>query len=637
MGNNMSVKESWSVVNSILGKSVNKTPTRINFNNKIVTNSRTLAEAFSTIFKDKVEKLRKQTDIEPKIDPVDRLKSWLVNREYGLAQFNLEKIDCLKLRKIINSMKPSRAHGLDFIDSYSIKLAYPIIEDAVLHLVNLSITKYEFAKDWKYQLVLPLHKKNDTLDGNNYRPVSHIIEIGKIVEKVVHKQVYNHFLSHDLFHENHHGFLRNRSTATALLQLYDLWLTAAENRELTASLLLDLSAAFDTVDHGIFLRKLAIYKFSEGSIAWFKSYLEDRTQIVQVQSKFSDPQVLDSYGVPQGSILGPLIFLIFNNDFPASSVEGTSVLYADDDTANVSSCSKIDLEIKLQREANRSTDWVKDNRMVCSGSKTKLLVIGTSQLRRSLLAGTNISVNVCGSTIRDTESEQLLGITVNNDLTWSAHLHGEKWRTSGNHNGLISQLSQRVGILAQLARSVSKAKLNLVSNGLFYSKLQYCLQVFSHVWDIPNFDEESRRFKAFTKDDNRKLQVLQNKVLRLKTGLPPRRPTKDLLKTTGDLSVQQMTAFSTLMTAKKALINPQPNYLSRKLQATKPSARPQTRQQNKLWIQSHLSIARSGFFCQSSALFNLLPHDLRVCEDICVFKRQLKNWVKLNVPIRPDD
>ena len=123
--------------------------------------------------------------------------------------------------------------------------------------------------------------------------------------------------------------------------------------------------------------------------------------------------------------------------------------------------------------------------MVCSGSKTKLLVIGTSQLRRSLLAGTNISVNVCGSTIRDTESEQLLGITVNNDLTWSAHLHGEKWRTSGNHNGLISQLSQRVGILAQLARSVSKAKLNLVSNGLFYSKLHYCLQVFSHVWDIP--------------------------------------------------------------------------------------------------------------------------------------------------------
>ena len=169
---------------------------------------------------------------------------------------------------------------MDFIDSSSIKLAFPLIEEAVLHLVNQSISSKKFSQLWMIQLVLPLHKKGDTMDGNNFRPVSHIIELGKIIEYVVHDQVYNHFKSNHLFHANHHGFLGHHSTASALIQLHDILLEAAENKELTAALLLDLSAAFDIVDHGILLQKLEAYNFSNDSVEWFKSYLEDITQTV---------------------------------------------------------------------------------------------------------------------------------------------------------------------------------------------------------------------------------------------------------------------------------------------------------------------------------------------------------------------
>ena len=155
-------------------------------------------------------------------------------------------------------MKFSRSHGSDFIDSYSIKLSGPLIEDALLHIINLSITSGVFATSWKTQLVLPLHKKNDKLEGSNYRPVSHIIELGKLVECVIHRQVYEHFVKYELFHSNHHGFIGNHSTATALIQLQDLWLSAAEEKMMTAALLLDLSAAFDIVDHEIFIDKLRI-------------------------------------------------------------------------------------------------------------------------------------------------------------------------------------------------------------------------------------------------------------------------------------------------------------------------------------------------------------------------------------------
>ena len=318
----------------------------------------------------------------------------------------------------MKALKSSRSHGRDFIDSSSLKLAFPIIELAVLHLVNLSISSNTFADTWKIQLVLPLHKKNDKLDGSNYRPVSHIIEVGKIIEKVVHEQVYEHFDTNKLFHKNHHGFLGNHSTATALLQLYDMWLMAAEDTELSAALLLDLSAAFDIVDHEILITKLKEYNFSPEACSWFESYLADRKQTVKVESKFSNPEAVGIHGVPQGSILGPLIFIIFFNDFPDSSEEGESILYADDDTNLVSSGDPDDLEEKVQREADRAVDWVKDNRMVCAGNKTKLLVIGTSQLRRSKLEKVNrvLHVNVAGAVIEETKSEKLLGIIVNNDL-----------------------------------------------------------------------------------------------------------------------------------------------------------------------------------------------------------------------------
>ena len=114
-------------------------------------------------------------------------------------------------------MKGGRSHGFDYIDSFSLKLAYPLIEDAILHLVNLSIESHSFAKCWKVQMVKPLFKKGDKVLGTNYRPVAQISEVGKIVEYVIHRQVYNHFEKEDFFHPNHHGFLGNHSKATALI------------------------------------------------------------------------------------------------------------------------------------------------------------------------------------------------------------------------------------------------------------------------------------------------------------------------------------------------------------------------------------------------------------------------------------
>ena len=176
--------------------------------------------------------------------------------------------------------------------------------------------------------------------------------------------------------------------------------------------MLDLSAAFDVIDHAILLKKLQLYNFSESAIAWFSSYLSSRFQIVQIESRFSDPKSIGSRGVPQGSLLGPLLFLIFYNDFPDVRQDGESVLYADDDTDNVSDKNPESLQSKIQNEANISTAWVKDNGMVCSGAKTKLMIVGTKELRQVKLVNDNIAIEIVvdGCRVTESSSERLLGM-----------------------------------------------------------------------------------------------------------------------------------------------------------------------------------------------------------------------------------
>ena len=135
------------------------------------------------------------------------------------------------------------------------------------------------------------------------------MEVSKLVEYAVFDQVFKHFDENNLLHPNHHGSLPNHNTATAIIQLYNIWLEAAEEDKLSAALLLDLSGAFDMVSHSILLKKLRLYGFTEDTIRFFKEYLEERKMVVQVESKRSEPKDIGDNGVPQGSILGVLIFI----------------------------------------------------------------------------------------------------------------------------------------------------------------------------------------------------------------------------------------------------------------------------------------------------------------------------------------
>ena len=293
------------------------------------------------------------------------------------------------------------------------------------------------------------------------------------------------------------------------------------------------------------------------------SYLTGRSQSVQIESKFSPSINIGNYGAPQGSLLGGLLFIINENDFPNCRSEGESVLFVNDDSDLVHDSDSNKLIQKIQKEADLSCSWLKDNRMCVAGNKSKLLIIGTEELKKSRLGTQPISISVDGKVVNESISEKLLGIVISNDLTWRDHMYGE-------NDGLLSALSKRLGVIKKLSQYCSRAKLSMIAEGIFYSKLRYGLPLLATTWGLEKYKDGDSRFKNLTKEDNRKLQVLQNQLCRiilLKGNLYKKQniPTEQLLAQCNQLSVHQMGAYTTIIMVKKILQSGKPTYIKRRL------------------------------------------------------------------------
>ena len=342
---------------------------------------------------------------------------------------------------------------------------------------------------------------------------------------------------------------------------------------------------------------------------------------MQVESKVSEPLEGDEHAVPQGSVLGGLLHVINSNDLPACHTEGSSVVYVDDDSDTVSARDPIVLRKSIEREAGNSAQWLTDNRLCVAGDKSKLLVIGTNRLRAS---------KVDNKEVVETNSEKLLGLVINNQLTWRNHLYGDD-----ENEGLVQQLSKRLGVMKKLARVMNRKNLEFFASGLFYSKLNYCLPVFGNVLGIEQYSDQNYRHQSYTLKDNQKLQVMQNNLNRLLLNARYDTPTEELLRRTGSLSIQQMIAFQTAVLCFKIMKAKKPSYIAQRLQRKEVGMNLRDDIGKLMVPRRKLGISREGFICRATMLLNSLDEDLRNEGKLERFKVGLKKWVKTNIPTKP--
>ena len=577
-------------------------------------------------------------------EPIDELKKFLSEKDVPVNAFKFKELSDEDIDKLLKTLKGKKSLGLDWICGYSLKIASTCLRSELKTIINLCIKKNKFTSKWKCSKILPGWKnKGNRFELKFYRPISNLSEVSKLAERAAYDQLYDYLLSNNLIHPNHHGFLKCSSTSSALQHVIDIWLQQLDKGKLSSALFLDLSAGFDVINHDILLMKMKEYNFSEEAIEWFSSYLLDRSQCVQIESSFSS-KIPVPWGVPQGSILGPLLFLLYINKLPDIAREAPEdtngddedqiVVYADDNTPMTADKNPLILQNKIQAGADKVINWFSRNDMVCSSDKTKLLIVSTSANRQTKLIENNLSlkVNICGEEKNESTSEKLLGIIVNNTATFKDHLYG-----NDEEQGLLKQLSARVGILRRLRKFIPAPRLKILMEGIFSSKMMYGMSVWGRVWQIPgSLDEETRTSSSITKEDLRKLQVLQNKCLRIVTNSDYKTPTKVLLQKTNSLSVHQLMAQLTLSQVYNIHNMKLPAYHYERLFAG--AALPGTRSVTNFAanrVEYKLSLARTHFFYQASRLWTALPEHIKSSRNKATFKKRSKNWVKATIMMKP--
>ena len=375
-----------------------------------------LNEHFTTV----ASRLTNRENIQEDLNSiVDNMES--SNTEH---HFKLKHATFQEVQKILSNLKNDSATGFDNIPVKYIKPVANHLISPLVHIINNCINQQVFPSKWKIARICPVPKIDNPRMAVDFRPISVLPILSKVYERVILSLLCLHIESKDIYNLGQSGYQKGLSTIYLLLKLRDDIRKAMNNSEVTLAVLIDYSKAFDTVDYEKLILKLIKLNFTRESIKVMLSYLTNRKQFVQVDDKSSETLNIN-FGVPQGSILGPVLFNLYVLDLP-SKLNSTCLQYADDTTL-YQHCKVSGIQGTLnglETDLKQLSEWSNENNLLFNDSKTKLVLFSTSQMskRHHLNASSDISLKESVSAIKQSEQVKMLGLVIDNNLTWKHHV-----------------------------------------------------------------------------------------------------------------------------------------------------------------------------------------------------------------------
>lgn len=519
--------------------------------------------------------------------------------------FSLHPVSEFTVLKVIQSIK-TNAFGIDGISTDMLALTLPQSLTAITNIINGSITSCIFPDMWKVAVIKPIPKNNQPTSLADFRPISLLPCLSKVLEKVVSMQMTKFLEDHHILPQHQSGFRRGHSTATALLDVVDNLLAAQDDGMCSVMVLLDFSRAFDALNIPLLLSKLAYYGFDPSTVKWFSSYLEGRFQCVELQlpngkTLRSAPRLVP-HGVPQGSVLGPLLFVLYSADIISKVTSCRYHLYADDLQLYFSflpsDCSGA--VVKINNDLEHIYHWSISNSLILNPRKSKFMVIGTKTVLNKIV-NVNIDLLVHGEPVERVSEARNLGLTMDTHLRFEKHI-----------SEVVRQSLFRLKLLYKIRPYLSEEVRITLCESLVLSRLNYCDTVYG---------------PCLLSRTEKLIQRVQNACARFCFNIPPRNHVTPFLNSFNMLKMKARRELHLATLLFGITHNKTPFYLFSKLKSAKDNSRYPRRECSHLMFLTprHKSVAfRGSFRFAATKCWNSLPPPVRALKVVSTFKLKYK-------------
>ena len=448
-------KQTWNLLNELINKRNKKnciSPSTFTDTLGFSYEDSQIAEGFNNFFATIGTNLEKNIPASDN-NPMDYMTAPAYN------DFN----ECLvttpnEISKIIKSLNPVGG-GIDQISTKILLYTYEKCLNYLTYFFNLCLRTSVFPTKLKIGVIVPIHKTGDMTQFNNYRPISLLPVLSKILEKLVHSRLLNYLDENKILNPLQFGFRKKHSSYMPLAHLIDEVAKSLQNNEITCGIYLDLKKAFDTVCLEILLKKLYFLGIKGDLYKILESYLSNRFQLTKFNNIYSKPAEV-TMGVPQGSILGPLLFIVYINDLSNVTDDAKFYFFADDTAITVKSSSLIDLQDKINQLMPKVTEWFNSNRLSLNTSKSNFQMYSKMHIEHFV-------IKLNGSNILRQKQVKYLGVVVEENLKFETHIAN-----------ISSTISRNIGVMGRAKPFLSSRELLLLYNSLVLPYLNYCAVVW---------------------------------------------------------------------------------------------------------------------------------------------------------------
>ena len=585
------LRKVWKIMKEVIGKTNDsrKQDLEMFVDGSISKDPKTIVNAFNDYFVDIGPQLASR--INSDVNPMSYISA---DSKKSIFIPYVTEYEITSILSGINNSSP----GWDNIPSVILK---PFIKEYIkplTYVINKSFETGKFPNLLKIAKIIPIFKSGDKTRVSNYRPISVLPVFAKVYEKIMANHLLEFLNSNNTLYKLQFGFRKHFSTSHAIISLVEKINKAISSDKYMIGVFLDFRKAYDTVNHSILLKKLYKYGIRGHILNWFKSYLTERQQFVSVNNNYSSKKCI-TCGIPQGSVLGPLLFLIYINDLPNASKKLFSILFADDTSVFMEHTNLDHLSDMLNIELNKLSIWLASNKLTLNIDKSHFVIFHRARLKQN-----NVNISLCDIALNRVTFTKFLGVIIDDKLSFSRHVSYIK-----------NKISKGMGIIIKARKYLNKKSLLDLYHAFVYPYLTYCIEVWGNMSNV--------HLDALVK--------IQKKIVRIITYSPYLAHTDELFKDLNILPIHKLMLQRVSLQMFKYSRNTLPEVISELFITNDTFHSHNTRNKNKLRSKmSNREYMYKNFSFIGVYIWNDIQDHIPINTSYSKFKSNTKNYFQYN-------